>query len=133
MDSFQMIVLAIATLVLIIILSIIGIALNKLKKTTTYPPIANGCPDYWDASGVGICRIPSSIGKNVGTMYGAGTTTLVSTFASPPTYGYTAGAAATINFNDQGWLSNKSATCNKQIWAKKYGIIWDGISNYNSC
>jgi len=127
-----MIVLAIATVVLIIILTMIGIALNNLKKKTTYPPIANGCPDYWDASGVGICRIPLSTGKNIGTIYGAGTT-VVSDFNSPPTYGYTPGSTATINFNDQGWLSNRSATCNKQIWAKKYGIVWDGISNYNSC
>jgi hypothetical protein len=132
MDSFQMIVLAIATLVLIIILSVIGIALNKLKNTVSYPPIANNCPDYWDASGPGICRIPLSNKKNTGTIYGGGTT-VVSGFASPPTYGYTPGTTATINFNDQGWLSNKSATCNKQIWAKKYGIVWDGISNYNSC
>jgi hypothetical protein len=131
MDAFQMIVLAIATLVLIIILSIIGVALNKLQKTATYPPIANGCPDYWEASSPGVCRIPSPDKKNVGTMYVG--TELVSTFASPPTYGYTAGAAATINFNDQGWLSSKSSTCNKQKWAKKYGIVWDGISNYNSC
>lgn len=132
MDSFQITVLAIAAIVLIIILAVIGIALNNLKKTATYPPIANGCPDYWEASSPGVCRIPSSSGKNVGTMYGDAST-LVSTFASPPTYGYTAGAAATINFNDQGWLSSKSSTCNKQIWAKKYGIVWDGISNYNSC
>lgn len=127
-----MIVLAIATLVLIVILTMIGIAINKLKNTATYPPIANNCPDYWDASGVGICRIPSSNKKNVGTIYGADGM-VVSGFSSPPTYGYTAGASATIDFNNQGWLSNKSATCNKQIWAKKYGIIWDGISNYNSC
>jgi len=130
MDSFQITVLAIAAVVLIIVLSIIGIALNKLKNKVVYPPIANQCPDYWQiASNQQSCSIPGNGKMNTGNIYSTGSIRFSSVpFVTVPGY-----SGSTINFNDPGWLANKSAICNKQTWAKSNGIVWDGISNYNSC
>jgi len=128
MDSFQMIVLAIAAFVLIIILTAIGIALRKFKNKVVYPPIANQCPEYWAVSSDGqSCSIPVFGGTNAGNIYMNGSLTFTT-----PVPGYDS-TNATINFNDPGWIANNSSTCNKQLWANQYKIVWDGISNYNSC
>lgn len=136
MDSFQIIVLLIATVVLILILTVIGITLSKNRNKVVFPPIANQCPDYWKVSSDGIsCIIPMSGEINSGSIFSGGPTI---PFVSDPanTANYVPGfntTNSTINFNDPGWVVNKNSTCNKQIWAKKYKIVWDGVSNYNSC
>lgn len=134
MDSFQIIVLLIATVVLILILTVIGINLTKNKNKVVYPPIANQCPDYWKVSSDGTsCTIPMSGETNSGSIFSSGTNI---PFTNDPanTANYVPGLNAnTINFNDPGWVVNKNSTCNKQIWANKYKIVWDGVSNYNSC
>jgi hypothetical protein len=39
-----------------------------------------------------------------------------------------------INFNDTRWSSGgKISVCAQKDWANKYNIMWDGVSNYNSC
>ena len=128
MDSFQMTVLAIAAFVLIIILTAIGIALRKMKKKVAYPPVANQCPDYWNIASDGqSCAIPINGNKNTGNIYINNVLTFTENVP-----GYDS-VNSTINFNDPGWVANNSSTCNKQLWANQYQIIWDGISNYNSC
>lgn len=125
MDSFQMIVLAIAVVVLIIILTAIGLGIRNLKNKVVYPPIANQCPDYWEVADDKIsCSIPGQSGKNKGS--------LATTASINSVPGYDS-ANNKIDFTVPDWNINKSAICNKQEWANKYGIVWDGISNYNSC
>ena len=34
-----------------------------------------------------------------------------------------------IDFSDSKWTGE----CDKRKWANENGIVWDGISNYNSC
>jgi hypothetical protein len=128
MDKFQMIVLAIAVVVLIIILTAIGLGLRNLKNKVVYPPIANQCPDYWQADGSNNCLIPVTNPINTGTILSSdGSVSLPSTVP-----GYNS-LMKSIDFTNPAWNANNSATCNKQIWANKYQVVWDGISNYNSC
>ena len=128
MDSFQITVLAIAAIVLIIILAIIGVALGKLKNKAVYPPIANQCPDYWKvASDSKSCTIPVQGGLNTGKIYNAGS---VSFTNNVPGYNATNNI---INFSDPGWVLNNSSVCNQKLWAEQYGVVWDGVTNYNSC
>ena len=128
MDSFQIVVLTVAAVILIIILSVIGVGLKNLKNKVVYPPIANMCPDYWQVASDGeSCSIPVQSATNTGTMYDNGSLTFTATVP-----GYNA-ANSTINFTDPAWIANNSSTCNKQLWANQYKIVWDGISNYNSC
>ncbi len=130
MDSFQKIVLAIATVILILILTIIGVMLTKYKNKVVYPPVANTCPDYWKISADGLsCSIPSSSAVNVGNIYKSDGSLAIS---STDTYGYDS-TNNTINFTDGGWSSSKSAVCAQKDWAGTYNLIWDGVSNYNSC
>lgn len=134
MDSFQIIVLSIAIVVLIIILTVIGLALKNMKNKIVFPPIANMCPDYWQVADDGqSCVIPLQGKTNAGSIYDTGS---IPFSATPGTATYTPGynsSNATINFTDAGWSSNATSTCNKQTWSNKYNLVWDGISNYNSC
>jgi hypothetical protein len=128
MDTFQIIVLTIAALVLIIILTAIGLGLRNLKNKVVYPPIANQCPDYWTVATDNVsCSIPLAGGTNAGNIYINGSVSFTSTVP-----GYDS-MTNTINFTDPGWIANNSSTCNKQTWANQYQVVWDGISNYNSC
>lgn len=136
MDSFQIIVLSIAAVVLILILTVIGLGLKTMKNKVVYPPIANQCPDYWQVAADGTsCTIPvTPSDKNAGTIYtGTGS---IPFSATPGNANYVPGynsTNATINFSDAGWSAGKTSTCNQKAWATKYNIVWDGVSNYNSC
>jgi len=129
MDKFQIIVLSIAVFILIIILTAIGLGLRNLKNKIVYPPIANQCPDYWPVASDNVsCSIPLyPNGKNIGTSYNSDGSIKFTNSTVP---GFN---SSTINFNDPGWSANGSSTCNKQKWANQYQVVWDGISNYNSC
>jgi len=144
MDSFQMIVLGIAVLILIVILTFIGITLAKDNKSVVFPPVSNTCPDYWSVSTDGTtCTVPLSTATNVGSIYDESTGQLLSAFKATKltsrlpygTPGYSQSTDGTsINFSDAGWTSNgKSTICQQKSWANNYGIQWDGVSNYNSC
>lgn len=103
MDTFQKSVLIIALVVLIALLISVGILLNKHSKNTSWPPIQNTCPDYWTEGANGVC---TAGGLNTGI--------------------------------DSGSVVNSTADagdtrCEKRRWAIDKGIMWSGVSNYNSC
>ena len=51
MNSFQKIVVIIATVILIICLILIGISLYNKNGSAVFPPVVASCPDYWTVSG----------------------------------------------------------------------------------
>jgi hypothetical protein len=129
MDTFYIIVLTVATIILILILTFIGLQIsNKKNSTATFPPLANLCPDYWNVSSDGkSCLVPSS-GKNapnkdVSTASGYSKTDINKNAIAPQ-----------IDFTNAGWTSGgNSATCAQKKWANTNGIMWDGVTNYNRC
>ena len=135
MDGFQITILIIAAVILILILAVVGVVMSKNVRSSVYPPSSLSCPDYWQLNSDGTCQIPvdttgagATIGVNKGTWDGS---TVDGTKSLP---GLNSGAG-TVNFNDSNWgsVGSSSATCAQQKWANKYGILWDGISNYNGC
>jgi hypothetical protein len=123
MESFHIIVLTIAVIVLILVLTVIGIMMtNKTYDSSVFPPSTNSCPDYWTAEENGNCIADSvNLGTVPNEFKGSGKT---------PGFDGT----RTVNFSDAGWTSNGgTALCNQKDWAIKYGISWDGVANYNGC
>ena len=115
MDSFYLIVVAIAVFILILCLTGVGILMGYQNANLTFPPTASNCPDGWTSIGT-TCTAPE---KADGSMY------------SIP--GLTA---------SQGWdqkqpnkinMSKWTDKCDKKKWANKHSINWDGISNYTKC
>lgn len=157
MDSFYVIVLSIAIVILILLLTFVGILMKKAKGADIFPPVTNMCPDYWDASSTpGVCILPP---KRAGTSYnigslavdaaaGAKMTKLTTTpaqiaggDATQLKYGYHESSSATdpttFNMSDtKGWADaypGYTLKCAHRKWAIDNGISWDGVTNYNGC
>ena len=141
MNSFQITVLGVAVALLVIILTVVGVVLASNKKNMTFPPSSLPCPNYWQMNSDGKCVIPVAPKmpdnpdpgyKDYYTPANTGTGDFT-TYNSKPLPGYDA-ASGTVNFANSGWgTSASSATCAKRDWAKKAGILWDGVTNYNGC
>ena len=126
MDTFYLIVLSIAVVLLIIILTIVGLMMRSNAQTEVFPPILNTCPDLWSIDGSGNCTIVND--KNRGSYM------VTNTYGANDAPGHVQGSN-TINFEDPKWsgFKGKTAICAKRDWANTYGITWDGVANYNSC
>jgi hypothetical protein len=109
MEAYHKIVLAVASLTLILFLLTLGFMIPRDKSSDPWPPVAGRCPDGWteDANTLNLCKPPSN-GFNMGLL-NKGT--------------------PSVDFN-----KNYTTICDKWKWAKiKNGIQWDGVSNYNKC
>jgi hypothetical protein len=120
MDTFYIIVLSIAVVLLILILTFVGIMMKRQDSATVFPPTVNTCPDFWTVD-AGKCTIPIIGSPNA--------------LASNPTDQNVAPYASggKIDPNNPLWAINGSAICNQRKWANSAGISWDGVSNYNGC
>ncbi len=120
METFYLIVLVIATIVLIFILTSVGLLMQTGKKNVVYPPLPNTCPDNWTVDGSN-CQLNTSNKGRLST----GNLKLPNGFSR------------TVNlFNpaDPKWTTGgKTAICAQKVWANNNNILWDGVSNYNSC
>ena len=135
MENFHIVVISIATVVLLIILIFIGILLSRGNENLAWPPSNGTCPDYWtyDVS-AGKCVIPpySDDAVNIGNMYNSTTKQLNNNVMNTPGYSYDmSGGIITqyIDFSNNNW----EGVCSKKTWANTNNIVWDGVSNYNSC
>jgi len=126
MDIFYIIVLGIAVVLLIIVLAFVGVGMRKHGYGGAWPPIESTCPDYWqvDPSDSNYCLIPPAGSRNVGTIFSGNS--ISATFAQSPGYDP---LNKRINFNHP----ELTLACQKKLWAKKWGIYWDGYTNYNGC
>ena len=135
MDSFYTIVLSVAIIILIALLTYVGIQITDKKNSLShYPNSSRECPDYWQVGSDGkSCIIPNSKAKNVGSIYNENGTLLLNSPGQSTTKGLSSDRSA-INFSDSSWTSGgEGVTCGVKTWANKYGIEFDGISNYNGC
>ena len=73
MNSFQVIVLSIAVVILILVLTFVGVLMSRTTGSTVFPPTANDCPDYWQVRSDGTgCNIPMPGAANLGSVYNNG-------------------------------------------------------------
>lgn len=109
---------------------------RKQDQITTPSPsgagMASMCPDYWQIDG-DKCKIPSKDSPNVGAIYSGDSIDAVFTSNSGSIYNND----NTIKTGESDWSNymNKGldAVCAKKMWANRWNIYWDGISNANYC
>lgn len=108
MERFHIITLLVATVTLIILLTISGILLHNDKRSQKFPPTHKKCPDGWTHEGndPGTCTFVDG-GANQGTDDTDDTDDTVYTLKADP--------------------------CENKEWADKNGIYWDGLTTYNGC
>lgn len=129
--SFYSIVILIAAILLIVVLTFLGIEISKKGEERDFPPDTSNCPDYWKEVGPGKCDIPlaNKHPNNMGILDDTGSL-LINT---NNTYGLNPGEY-TIDMNNEGWSAQEdSEKCTKAKWANQFGIVWDGITNFNKC
>ncbi len=107
--SFNSIVMIVAIVMLIVSLTMIGIALKNQKNNVTFPPVISDCPDYYTSTknpeGTDyICNRNDSLSTNDNTE--------CNTFDNSHT-----------KFKGVGGL------CEKKKWANNCGVTWDGVTN----
>lgn len=113
--SFNRIVIMVATVLLIVSLTMIGIALRNQKKNASFPPVVSDCPDFYtaeenvDPNGKidYICKIKDDY------------------------LGYSSGAANTCDVfdNTQSKYKGLGGLCEKKKWAVGCNRTWDGVTN----
>lgn len=139
MNSFQNYVFAITLMCLIIALTITAIVLKNQKSNESYPPKIDNCPDYWynsyhdiDSSGKSVKR------KCTSSKFGCCPDNITSKTDETGTNCSLAKCYNVQNLGERGDSCNtimdfsKFTTCEKQTWAKKCNITWDGITNVPS-
>jgi hypothetical protein len=126
MDSFYLIVISIALLLLVLLLVSFGIILKRGKSAVSYPKNPPECPDYWTSN-----PAVDNTGK---VSYTCGLPPQYR-FAKIQKYGKQSIAETdydatknTINFSSTNWGGTVGA-CNKYRWAMANNIAWDGITN----
>ena len=131
MDSFYLIVLGVATLVLILMLAFLGWTMSKTKKGSNYPEIVKTCPDNWKVEKIGeqvLCKRPAGANR--------GSASLDSYMGLSTSPGHVAANTNYLNFDNTLWSTDPAApnpNCAKRNWAKKYEIKWDSIDSANYC
>ena len=139
MDSFYLIVLAVASLVLIVALAFMGWNMSNAKKGSRYPSITTSCPDNWTPTATTelsskkvVVRCTRPTGYNAG---GDDLTTYMTTagnkgFLDP---NLDPNNANKLDFTAASWSATKDPTCAKRDWANKYKIAWDSVASANYC
>jgi hypothetical protein len=124
METFYLIVLGIASLILILLLAFMGWTISNANKTTKYPKVTLSCPDNWtpDETTEGVCNAPGP-GK-----YNNPTTT----YTAQNTPGFI--STTSVNFSNDKWSgSGLNPTCAKKKWASANKITWDSVTNAAFC
>ena len=104
MERFHIITLVVASVSLILVLTIAGILLTKDKRSQKFPTSHSDKPDGWIRSG----NILTSDGTNGDQLEGA-----------------------TKDFETGEWKDID--ICKKKAWADQNNVYWDGITTYNGC
>lgn len=141
MDTFYLIVLGVASLVLICMLAFLGWNMSQAKKGSRYPTITTSCPDNWIPTETTVdnkinitCARPPS-GYNMGGSSN-GTGANIKYKDKPLTTFLTTaplGSSGNLNVTDPLWAKDKDPTCEKREWASAYGIKWDSVESANYC
>lgn len=108
LDDFQKNVIYIVAALFLVALIIFGIIIYKKRKTAAKETMKKiNCPDYWEDLSEGDGSNCVNV-KNLGTC-----------------------GSNSMDFTTKQWLGDKGL-CNKNEWAKKCDLTWDGITNNQS-
>lgn len=148
MPSFYLIAVILTVIFLILCLTGVGILMKYQNAGQVFPPAAQPCPDGWTVDALGNCGVSIAKSLNIGRLGSTNGKDLnmnspyFTSYTFPATY-----ITAETNTDSLSSLpGNKDismnftkpnatwTTCQQKNWANRYGIEWDGVSNYNgSC
>jgi hypothetical protein len=142
MDTFYLIVLGAASLCLILLLAFMGWTISNSNKTTRYPAITTTCPDNWTPDTTyptkNVCIRPTSAALHNFGKVAASSRTIdndLSLYMTTSTQvGVIANTPSKMDFSPSVWSgTDLDPTCAKKIWADKYNVKWDSVTNAAYC
>jgi hypothetical protein len=104
LNDFQKNVIYVVAALLLVCLIKIGYIMYKKNKNASKDMKGINCPDYWEDNSEGNGSNCVNV-KNLGTC-----------------------GSNAMDFTTQQWVGDKGL-CNKNEWAKKCDLTWDGITN----
>lgn len=125
---YYTIVLVVAVILLIVGLTIVGMTITG-KKSQPFPEFQNTCPDYWfleenvcypPESGINTPASDKFVGGNAAPVKHAGVQ------LNSPT---APNSILSLDLTKSNW----NGVCDKSSWGKRTGLIWDGVTNNNTC
>ena len=111
MNTFNTVVVAIAVVILILTLIVIGVLLHNAIQSMKFPPEVGTCPDYF--------TMQAKDGANV-------------CMNKTPPLGNGGAACLSKDFSGAEYQGDKGRAA-KCKWAKSCNVVWDGITNQNLC
>jgi hypothetical protein len=124
MNSFHIIILIVASVSLIVILTMMGILLTKDKQSQKFPTSYSNAPDGWTLTSSDEDKTLTQ-DETYDTIDGKPTH-----YGTNPTISRTGSKIqATKTFSITDW----DDICKKKIWADQNNVYWDGITTYNGC
>lgn len=118
MESFHIIVLIVASVSLIVALTMVGILLTKGKHSTKFPTSHSNAPDGWT-----LTDIPTVTGDQMKSLKWLGTKN--GPKGDLMKHVYKKGVDVTAEYMED--------KCMAKRFADMAGIYWDGITTYNGC
>jgi len=139
LGNFQNKAIGIAIIILLCVLVVVSIILVKTKNNGVYNPTINGCPDYWITSNYAIAESGTCNKSEFGCCPDRMTVKKDADGSNCPVKCYNINnlgktsakclnIPTTMDFTSDTY-SGSNGKCNKQNWARKCGITWDGITN----
>jgi len=122
MERFHIITLVVASVSLILVLTIAGILLTKDKRSQKFPTSHSDKPDGWEKNEVKT--------NNIVTGYKL-THSNIGDSGDPAEYTNPTTNTAEREFTGAVW--EDIDICIKKAWADQNNVYWDGITTYNGC
>jgi len=121
MDNFHIITLVVASVSLILVLTIAGILLKKDEDSQKFPTSHKDVPDGWERS--------VNTSNDVYTL----THTPVDVEVDDTTTNYTNPSTPVPDGVFIGAVWKDIDICEKKKWADQNNVYWDGVTTYNGC
>jgi len=115
MDNFHIITLVVASVSLILVLTIAGILLKKDEDSQKFPTSHKDVPDGWE--------------RSVNTSNDVYTLTHIAGVGDV----YTNPATQVADGVFTGAVWKDIDICEKKKWADQNNVYWDGVTTYNGC
>jgi len=127
---YYTVILIIAIVILIVALTVVGITIRSGSNKREFPSFQNTCPDFWTSTinnGILNCYPPNSgINTPSPDKFTGNKPSIVHEGVSIDTNTNT---ITNIDLTKEKWMS----VCDQSAWSGANGILWDGVSNNNSC
>ena len=106
MEAFHQNLLIGTAILLVVWFGILAFLMHRSRVTAEWPPATGDCPDYWVDLGTGGSQCHNE--KQLGS------------------------CADDVDFTKPKY-TGQAGVCAKYHWARKCGVVWDGITSQIQC